>query len=320
MAGWMGYEPNANTGTRKPAAKPKPKGKSSKPKSSTSKSKSRFIPGTKIPSTGDPTLDAALAKIGGGGATVDATGLESELVGAVRNQYVFLTPSSKFVNGRGQFHTKVKGSELLAALTDKSKLSDAEFKQLQEKLFRGGFYGTNNRKAISWGNRYDAGTREAYASAMAANIVANQTTKAGSRVSISDIIDTSAQFGPAATQDGASGETFAFQRPDPAVLRSTLDVAMPALIGRKLSAAETQQFIDEFNAKTEASARSAFDAKQAGGVAALPDVDPQSGFAAFVKEKARERYPVETGVVEREQAADTFFNAITGGGPQTAEF
>lgn len=301
------------TGTTTPhVAQPKPKGKTP-PKPTKKPTKKTGA------QTGDQTaaaIAAALRAVAQGGGGLSASELRSTLEQAVWNQYVYLGTSSRFTSAKGTTRTKVRGSDLIAALTDKKKLTDSEFRQLQEKLFLGGFYGTNNRKAISWGNRYDAATRDAYASAIASNVIANQQTTRTTRISLSDIIDTSAQFGPQATQEGAQGEVFSYQPPDPAVLRETFRRVLPGVIGRGVSDAEVEQMVSEYMARDAKTERSKFDASQSGGTA-LPELASPADYAMV---RGRQLHPVDAGVVDRSTAADTFLNAITGGTPATERF
>lgn len=228
-------------------------------------------------------LDALIAAMQrGGGTSTSASELRSALQQAIWNTDVYLGSSSTFTSERrrkgkymvgGDVRTKVKGSDLLKALGDPKQMSDAKYRELQEKLFKGGYYGTNNRKAIAWGRRHDEDTREAYAKAIATNVLANENTGRNNRISLTEILD---QPGPDLTMEGAEEPVFSYQPPDPALLRATLNDAMPSLIGRGLSTGETDQLVTAYLAKAEAAARSAFNVQQSGGVAA-----PTPDFNAF---------------------------------------
>lgn len=306
---------------RPSAAKPKPKTPTAAKPKTPAKPKPKTTTATKPKPGGQPTLDDLMEALASGDLSrLGAAGVDTldQLRGSAQSLVwslsVYMGGGSAFKSARGTTRTKVKASEALARL---DTMPSADYNALQEKLFAGGFYKTNNRKVIAFRNRHDPATREAYALALTANVLANENTTKTTRISLDEIIDEAIKNAPEALRDGGDSERapFSFQPPDPVLLRQTIDEALPSLIGKAVPDDVAERLVSEYMARAESAARSDYAVAESGGIA-----KPKPDFGAFVKQRAEELFPVDTRVVKREAAADTFFAAITGGSPQTETY
>lgn len=302
---------NTTTSPRVPDPRPKQPVKNAPAKKPTKKAAAPKSGAKQKPvaTTGDPRLDALLQAIGGSdGFTGDVDALYSEAESTVRPYEVYVGADYGFRSTKtGAVRTKVKASELLDSLRT---MSDARYRQLQEKLFRGGFYGTANRKAVAFGARNDTDTRDALARAVARNVVANRTTTRTTRLTLGDILDDAERNAPAALLEGEDSDRapFAFQPMDPKAIKDAVNAAMPDIIGRALSPDETDRLVAEFQAKQYAAARSVYDVEGSGGTAM-----PKPDFEAFVRGRAEEWHPDEAKAKQMANLSKQFLAGIQSG-------
>lgn len=295
-------EPKATAPKKQSAKKPASKKPASKKPATSRTTTATTQPGL----TGDPVIDAMLDKIrnGGSGSAADLDDLYSDAEATVRNYDIYVGTDNGFTSKRGTPRTKIKASELFDSL---ASMSDARYRQLQEQLFAGGFFGTANRKAVAFGARNDTDTRDALARAVARNVVANRTTTRTSRLTLADILDDAQRNAPAAISegDGSNRAPFAFQPMDPQAIRYALDEIVPTIIGHGLAPDEQERFVVEFQTKLEQAARSAYIAEGSGGVAM-----PKPDFESFVRSRAEELHPVEAGARRLADLSEQFLQAI----------
>lgn len=202
------------------------------------------------------------------------------------------------VHGRQQVH---HGKFLFDLLVDPSRMSVDDVHLLQQQLYDAGYYGTLSAKNMRWGDRYDVRTREALGRAI---VDIGNTQKTGEKGTFFEILrNRGAYLSEAAARSLAGGSgreraPFSFQPADPQELRDAFAQIVPSVLGRKLSDAETEELVKQFQARQISAAKSAYAAEAAGGIA-----QPAPDFESFAKQKTKELHGDE---------ADTFgkFNIV----------
>lgn len=177
---------------------------------------------------------------------------------------------------------------MLGSLSDSTRYSDDTYRALQEQLYLGGFYTTNNREAIRWGDRRDTATRAAFAEALATAMLYD--------VTIEDVLEGKAKFASQALRGGGGPkiDPFVAQLPNPDDIRAVADKIAPSELGRTLSPDQVALVINEYNAVVTRAQRSAYDANLTGGTVTEP---PDLG--TFINEKAKQLNPQEYDLFQK---------------------
>ncbi len=182
------------------------------------------------------------------------------------------------------------------------KEGKAEVTKLQHKLIAAGFL---SEKAVTLGI-YDPATIAAYQEALTSAHFYNKMFDA----IITDRVEAGAK-----RVDATTGATFSYQPDDPAKIRRLLNEDLPAIIGHGLSDVETEALVARWQARTQQSARSAFDAQQSGGVAS-----PQPDFETFVQTEAERIDPNGVQANKFGALAAEFHKSLLNRSVETAEF
>jgi hypothetical protein len=132
--------------------------------------------------------------------------------------------------------------------------------QFQQALFAAGFYGATPASSIPWGSDPQGTTYDAWKKVL---IAAQQAQSAGLQVTPDELLLDAAKRHQAATAGASVPKPgLVIQYSDPAVLRGLVQQAAQASLGRNLSAAQVNTFVNEFHAQEAAYSKKLYSAQQ----------------------------------------------------------
>lgn len=203
-------------------------------------------------------------------------------------------------------------SGMLRTLLNKPK-GDKWVVQLQEALFRAGFYGNASRKDIAWGQPRDADTIAAYKNA----ILSTSSLNASGRMVtvpafLKELGDTRDENGLNA--DDAGRDPFSPVVDNPEDIKNELNEALPRIMGRSVDASELDEYVKLFQSLQTNAQRRAYDTQEAGGSTTQP-----MSIESFARQQAQTRHPDEYGARQLADKAKELM-AMFGESPQTARF
>lgn len=126
----------------------------------------------------------------------------------------------------------------------------------QQALFAGGFYGAASAKSIPWGSDPAGATYDAWKRVLSA---AQQAQAAGIRLTPDEVLARGAQAGTSGPQAKAP---MVIQTTDPALLAGLVQRAAQDALGRNLSKAEVDSFVQSFHNQERAYSQKRYQAEQ----------------------------------------------------------
>lgn len=186
------------------------------------------------------------------------------------------------------------------------KMSDAELRKLQERLYQGGFYGAQTSRAdIDWGN-VDETTLAAY------NVLLTRAANfglAGVSVTLDEVLAKAGKGGGG--PKGEKKQPFNPQLADPDDLKLVFRIASTAVLGRAVDDAELEQLAVTYRQRQLEALQTNYDmtsAEQAGQLATVPD--PQT----YAQNEMWRTRPGEAGARELRGYMDEFVGLLDGVG------
>lgn len=181
---------------------------------------------------------------------------------------------------------------------------DAWVRNLQEQLYRAGFYGNADRTRIAWGNPRDRATIEAYKAAITETSSLNYS---GRMITVPEFLreagDYRAENGlvDAGSQQGPFRPTVS----NPADIKAQLNEILPGLMGRVPDDGFVDGLVKSFQNIQLSAQRQEYDTELAGGTTTAP-----MALDTLAAQEAEKRYPTEFGARRLADLSEQFLASI----------
>lgn len=172
-------------------------------------------------------------------------------------------------------------SEMLA---DFYRLTPAKLRQLQRRLYNGGFYGDADEDTIRFGD-YDADTLNAYEEAVTR---AGANFSAGVHKTVDQVIDEAGVLGPPTTSRKRQPLVVALPNADD--LRKTVELSARKVLGRKVGGGLVDSIIASLQEQALKAQQAEYMADETGGVVVAPP-SPE----VFAEQQIRANDPAAAG-------------------------